>query len=180
MKTQAQNLRLKAKHCQTLELRDMSQLRHKHDCDMIFQINLRRCGPGDCSHTTSECSSRNHYQIDRRILSTDGHIRNRDNEPVPSWLQTIVNHRNIEKAEEELMSPIQREDLQHLTHVFINSVGWGGCTMYTSKGLPLERSPDGFQIVELTSPGWPVENWPGRMGIRVWIIIEDRMEGTGD
>ena len=77
------------------------------------------------------------------------------------------------------MSPVQREDLQHLTAVFINS-GWGGCTMYTSKGLPLERSPDGFQIVELTSPGWPVENWPGRMGIRVWIIIEDRMEGTGD
>ena len=110
------------------------------------------------------------------ILSTGGHIGSRYNEPVPSWLQTIVNKRNIEKAEEELMSPVQREDLQHLRNVFINAVD----TMYTSKGLPLERSPDGFQIVELTSPGWPVENWPGRMGIRVWIIIEDRMEGTGD
>ena len=149
---------------------------------MIFDIILRPCGPGDCSHTTSECSSRNHYQIveDRMILSTGGHIGSRYNEPVTSWLQTIVNHRNIEKAEEELMSPVQREDLQHLTHVFFNSMGWGGCTTYTSKGLPLERSPDGFQIVELTSPVWPVEIWPGRMGIRVYIIIEDRMEGTGD
>ena len=70
--------------------------------NMIFGISCRPCGPGDCSHTTSECSSRHH----RRILSTDGHIRNRNNEPVPSWLQTIVNHRNIEKAEEELMSRV--------------------------------------------------------------------------
>ena len=117
-------MRLKAKHCQTLELRDMSQLQHKHDCNIIFDIILRPCGPGDCSHTTSECSSRNHYQIveDRMILSTGGHIGSRYNEPVTSWLQTIVNHRNIEKAEEELMSPVQREDLQHLTDVFINAV----------------------------------------------------------
>ena len=58
-----------------------------------------------------------------------------------------------------------------------------GQTMYTSKGLPLEWSPDGFQVIELTSPDWPVPplfhgTW--HMGIRVWIIIEDRMEGTGD
>ena len=36
--------------------------------------------------------------------------------PAPHWLQIIINHRN-EKADQELTSPVQREDLQDLRYV---------------------------------------------------------------